>query len=305
MRARLTASVVFALTAWTPQGAAGDGAPGDPETPTGAPQSASLRVRADNWSRHRTPKAGPAHAIGSYTNGCLQGGVSLPPSGRGYEVLRPGRHRWFGHPDLVAYVRRLGAEVKRRRLGILLVGDLAQPRGGPTPFGHRSHQSGLDVDIGYTYPSWLVRRKITAAERESLPLPAVVDLRTKALNAAWKPGIAGLLALAASDPAVDRIFVHPAVKRELCARPPPEAQWLQKVRPWWGHHDHFHVRLRCPAESNDCQPQEPLPPGDGCAALDWWFTEDARRTQQQRRDLAAEEARQPPPLPSACGALLD
>jgi penicillin-insensitive murein endopeptidase len=46
------------------------------------------------------------------------------------------------------------------------------------------------------------------------------------------------------------------------------------VRPWWGHAEHFHIRIGCPAESSDCKPQPPPDAGDGCGhALDFWFKE--------------------------------
>ena len=57
------------------------------------------------------------------------------------------------------------------------------------------------------------------------------------------------------------------------------APWLARVRPWWSHHDHFHVRLKCPGDSPLCQSQDPLPADAGCgAALAWWFSDDAQAT---------------------------
>ena len=51
---------------------------------------------------------------------------------------------------------------------------------------------------------------------------------------------------------------------------------MNKVRPFWGHNYHFHIRIACPAGETACQPQDPVPPGDGCdASLDWWFTDEA------------------------------
>ena len=51
---------------------------------------------------------------------------------------------------------------------------------------------------------------------------------------------------------------------------------MNKVRPYWGHNYHFHIRIVCPAGETMCQPQDPVPPGDGCdKSLDWWFTEEA------------------------------
>jgi penicillin-insensitive murein endopeptidase len=253
------------------------------------------------WSKLRRPAPGPARAIGSYSNGCLQGAVALPPTGPGFEVLHLQRYRRYGHPLLVQYVRRLAATVKRQKLGMLLVGDLAQPRGGPTLTGHRSHQSGLDVDIGYAHPPWLLQRRLKAAERETLFPPAVVDLAKRALNPTWNPKIPRILEAAARDPAVDRIFVHAAIKRTLCTTGKTRPEWLRTLRPWWGHHDHFHVRLKCPPGDSDCQSQDPLPAGDGCDALDWWFTDDSSRARTERQGQAA--AAPPPSLPAACQSI--
>lgn len=254
------------------------------------------------WSEQTAPARGTAEAIGGYSGGCLQGARSLPPSGPGYEVIRLGRKRHFGHPSLVSYVRRLGAALKKKRLGVLIVGDLAQPRGGPTPTGHRSHQSGLDVDLGYRFPPWTEKRRPTPAEREALELEAVVDLGTRSLTPAWQSRIVRVLELAASDPLVDRIFVHPAIKREVCAqsRLATAGGWVRKLRPWYGHHDHFHVRLVCPPDSKECKGQEPLTADDGCGdSLRWWFTDQPRRAREQRQ--AAEQAAPgPPPLPARC-----
>ncbi len=84
-----------------------------------------------------------------------------------------------------------------------------------------------------------------------------------------------MLEAVARDDAVARIFVHPVVKRALCRRVDGERAWLRKLRPWWGHDHHFHVRLACPAGAGACRDQTPPPPGDGCdATLAWWFTDE-------------------------------
>jgi penicillin-insensitive murein endopeptidase len=44
------------------------------------------------------------------------------------------------------------------------------------------------------------------------------------------------------------------------------------VRPWYGHAEHFHVQIACPAGSAECKPQTPPRPSDGCGhELDFWF----------------------------------
>ena len=44
-------------------------------------------------------------------------------------------------------VQRNAGAARARGLPPLWIGDLSQPRGGPMPFGHASHQTGLDVDV--------------------------------------------------------------------------------------------------------------------------------------------------------------
>ena len=61
-------------------------------------------------------------------------------------------------------------------------------------------------------------------------------------------------------PQVARIFVHPAIKKALCQMAPQvgkDTSWLGKVRPWWNHHYHFHIRLTCPPGSEGCENQKP------------------------------------------------
>ncbi len=261
-----------------------------------------LGLVAKQWQAQRFPSSGAAAAIGTCSLGCLQGGATLPASGPGYEVIRLRRNRRYGHPDLVAYVRRLGVAAKKAKLGVVVVGDLSQPRGGPTPTGHRSHQTGLDADIGYTAPKGVRAGRLSAARREQLSSVAVIDLKTHKPTRSWNPRIVKLLALAASDPAVDRIFVNPAIKRMLCEGATANAPWQLRVRPWWAHHDHFHVRLKCPADSPLCVPQAP-PTGDGCGAgLAWWFGEAAGPARTRKKQTEAVEPE--PQLPLACGPLI-
>ncbi len=219
--------------------------------------------------------AGPvpmaARAIGSYARGCLAGAAQLPVNGPAWQAMRLSRNRTWGHPALIEYVERLARDAKERDgWPGLLVGDLAQPRGGPMLTGHASHQIGLDADI------WLKPmpdRTLSRTERERMS--AVSMLATDGLSVdpqVWTPGHVSLLRRAASYPDVARIFVHPAIKKALCEAAGADRGWLRKVRPWWGHHYHFHVRLNCPPGSDGCKDQAPPPPGDGCGAqLDEWY----------------------------------
>jgi len=236
------------------------------------PADAAQRV----FGREATPAAGPPEAIGAYERGCLEGAVALPADGPNWQVMRPSRNRAWGHPVLIALLERLAHTLPAAAdWPGLLVGDIAQPRGGPMLTGHGSHQIGLDADIWLTpMPS----RRLSAAERDEMPATDLVTADGKDVDeATWTPQHRRLLEAVAREPAVERIFVNPAIKRALCRTAGPDRSWLTKIRPWWGHNYHFHIRLFCPIGQPDCRPQTPPPAGDGCGReLDWWFTPEAR-----------------------------
>ena len=102
----------------------------------------------------------PAQVFGGHARGCLAGGEALPLDGDGWQVMRPSRNRFWGHPELIAFIESFAASVHAAGWPGLLIGDLAQPRGGPMTGGHRSHQTGLDVDI------WFLARTAAAAVRQ-------------------------------------------------------------------------------------------------------------------------------------------
>ncbi|MFI3189565.1 MAG: penicillin-insensitive murein endopeptidase [Methylococcales bacterium] len=258
-------------------------------------------VVAQRWAKITQPTQGIAQSIGTYTAGCLSGAAMLPNDGTGYQVMRLSRKRFYGHPDLTHFIENLGQSSYTQQLGTILVGDLGQPRGGPTVSGHRSHTSGLDVDMWFLLSPEAASRPLTATEREKWSAPSVllghsddIDLRH------WSIANEQILELAANMPEVDRIFVNPSVKRHLCNQVGGKRDWLRKIRPWYKHDDHFHVRLKCPADSKDCQNQDPLPQGDGCdAKLAWWFTQEAKNPPPSPITEPVE-----PILPILCDAVL-
>lgn len=234
---------------------------------------------ANNWAliKQATQIGDSAQSIGSYTAGCLSGAVSLPPNGVGYQLMRPSRGRSYGHPDLVRFIENIAQTMHTQHWGVLLIGDLGQPRGGPTPSGHRSHQTGLDVDMWYLLSQQAATRSLAFDERETWSAPSVLVAKSDAIDDnQWSSTHEKILEAAARSPEVDRIFVNPSVKRLLCTHKSGH-NWLRKIRPWWRHDDHFHVRLKCPVNNKNCAGQAPLPESDGCdASLAWWFSEEAK-----------------------------
>jgi penicillin-insensitive murein DD-endopeptidase len=269
----------------------------------------STQVAADSsshlWGKVTTPAPGAPRAIGYYSTGCVQGARALPLDGPGYQVMHPSRTRHFGHPDLIDFIARLGQAVHAKGLAPLLIADLSQPRGGRARGGHASHQTGLDVDIWYWHPNPKAAHPLSSKDRERLRARSILDGKAGTIRAQWKTRVTEALRATAADPRVTRIFVHPIIKRDLCADADGERAWLGKVRPWYGHDDHFHVRLACPTDSPDCQPQEATPPGDGCGEdLDWWFDKEAQAERLKARAEYRAKVVSEPKLPPQCEALI-
>jgi len=265
-------------------------------------QAMLARLPADAAKRvfglESSPAPGPARPIGDYTKGCVAGAVQLPADGPTWQVMRPSRNRAWGHPLLIAYLERVAASLPAAGWPGLLVGDIGQPRGGPMLTGHASHQVGLDADIWFTP---MPDRRLSAVERDNMPATDLVNADGSGVDPrVWRPQYRQLLETFAKQPEVERIFVNPAIKRALCRDAGTDRSWLERVRPWWGHNYHFHVRLACPRGEPECHSQEPPPSGDGCGAdLDWWFTRDTKNLVPREPALGPRLSDMPP----ACAAL--
>ena len=254
-----------------------------------------IATTSNTWSNIPAPSDGEAESIGGYANGCLNGGEALPAEGRGYQVVRLSRNRYYGHPALIDFIQDLGNRVADKNLGLMLVADMNQPRGGPMPSGHSSHQSGLDADI------WLpLDYKRIDGKRDHLKSVAMADRHKFTMNYdAWSDRQGELIRLAAEDPRVARIFLNPRIKMELCNMEWEDRRWLRKIRPWFKHHSHFHVRLKCPSGNAACKNQAPPPAGDGCGKeLAEWHP-DKRKLWKKS---SGKKSR--PPLPQQCNQVL-
>ncbi len=229
------------------------------------------------FGKARTPAHLAPQPIGFYSRGCAAGNVALALTGDAWQVMRPSRNRFWGQPRLIRFLKTFARKAKRE-IGWngLMIGDLSQPRGGPMTSGHASHQIGLDADI------WLMEmpnRVLSMRERETISAILMTTDRKHINPKRFTVRHAMLLRMAARFPQVQRIFVHPPIKKYLCdwaRRNGDMGPWLAKIRPYYGHNYHFHVRLRCPKGATYCKDQgDPKEPdGTGCGRnLAYWYSD--------------------------------
>jgi penicillin-insensitive murein endopeptidase len=216
----------------------------------------------------KTPAPLAARSIGFYAKGCLAGAAALPTDGPAWQAMRLSRNRNWGHPDLVALIEKLAVEAKEHDgWPGLLVGDISQPRGGPMLTGHASHQVGLDADVWFTP---MPDRTLTHKEREELSATSMLAEDRVSVNPkVWTEAHVRLLKRVAGYKAVERVLVHPAIKKAVCeaSKDEKDRDWLSKIRPYWGHYYHFHVRVACPKGSPGCEHQPSVDDdNDGCGA---------------------------------------
>jgi len=180
-------------------------------------------------------RLGPA-IVGLPNRGSLLNPITLE-SGDGIEVMNDERR--FATAVTVSSLRAAVAEVEREFPGsVLRVGDISGRRGGYIR-PHRSHQAGVDADIGFYYRTpakWYT--KANAANLDCAKTWALL----KALVAQGTVeyvfvdrSVQALLreyALAQGEPRefLDALFESPAKKDTL-------------IRHAWGHLTHFHARF--------------------------------------------------------------
>ena len=194
---------------------------------------------------------------GEYANGCIDGAVELK-AGRNYQLQIWGKNRHYGHPEHVDFILDLVKDAKKHNLPDLLIGDMSGPVGGAfAKSSHGSHQPGLDVVISFDFAT----PKKTQYELTHPDDIYIVDTKNRPTSY-FNQDRATLIYLAAIDPRVERIFVAPGIKKRMCQLyldKDMDLTWLSKVRPWFGHRGHMHVRLGCPKDSPYCVKQKPNP----------------------------------------------
>lgn len=213
-------------------------------------------------------------AIGSYVttredgDGKIENADKLSDTGKGYRKLYPQRDRDFGTGMLVSLIENASAYFVGKLYpgAIVVVGDLSQEKGGKLRGSrHKSHQSGLDVDMPYIgtykFESVVLNGKLKP------DFDYAKNWNYFRLIASQQIVLGGV-----QQTVLNRVFVDQAVKKGFCAwakkngiiNKPFDAEILRRLRAEPGHKDHFHVRLKCSPYYPLCRNQPDPPPGTGC-----------------------------------------
>jgi murein endopeptidase len=191
---------------------------------------------------------GPTESLGQPWNGKLVNGERMP-RGEGYQLRRP--QRAFGASHVVEHLQHAIAEVRALypEVHTLAIGDLSQ-RGGGKIGDHHSHQSGLDVDVGFYFT------RVPAGYPDTF-VDASNDLD---LQATWAL-LTSFTRSSDLDTGVQMIFLDYDVQARLYKfakqRGTPDADLAAIfqyprgkdtlagiVRHWPHHADHLHVRFK-------------------------------------------------------------
>jgi murein endopeptidase len=209
------------------------------------------RERAALGERATSPAADDhagSASIGEPWHGRLEHAHHLEV-GDGYVVRHPARA--YGAPHVIDYLRHAIAEVRALYPDVhtLAIGDISAEHGGKIS-DHRSHQSGLDVDVGFYFTH------VPAGYPDGF---AAADAHID-LEATWAL-LAAFARTAARDDGVSIIFLDYDVQRRLYefararGTPDDELELMFQyphgdgaltglVRHWPEHANHFHVRFK-------------------------------------------------------------
>ncbi|MBA3396075.1 MAG: penicillin-insensitive murein endopeptidase [Deltaproteobacteria bacterium] len=214
-----------------------------------AASRAPTDARADSQATDAEINLDPSsRSLGVPWRGRLRGAERLP-AGEGYRIRRPTRA--FGAAHVVDHLQRAITIVRALYPDVhtLAIGDLSAQHGGKLD-NHRSHQSGLDVDLGFYFHA----------------MPAGYPDRFASANADLDLGATWALLTAFArtsdlDDGVQMIFLDHAVQARLYKwarnRGTPDDQLADilqyprgkdtqvgLVRHWPHHGDHLHVRFK-------------------------------------------------------------
>lgn len=175
--------------------------------------------------------------------------------------VHPYRKRYYGSFEMMETLIKLASASKAMpRAANLWVGDVSNKNGKRiTDSGHKSHQNGLDVDIGYAMTRGQTGGFVDIVTgKGGLIADHQMSETWGQFKAVWDMKV------------TDRIFIGAVVKRHVCKHAKKEGEYekygqlLRHMRPTPGHDNHYHLRIKCTPNQPRCRMIGPPPTGTGC-----------------------------------------
>lgn len=225
------------------------------------------------------PSQVPNQAVGAHNRGHLEKGAQLPTQGPGYQV-RNGKVRSHGTNSMIESIQLAAAAMVQAspQGSDIVIADISNPTGGRLANRsgrfHASHQTGLDADIAFPMKNgqagdlWAACSSGGGRCARGQGVSANFDTERF-----WT--FASSMVCQPQEPVI-AMFIDTEIKRHLCAwaraKFPSELnnpsscvfKTLRAMKYEPGHHNHVHVRLKCPGNPDCRNATVSLGKGTGC-----------------------------------------
>lgn len=205
-------------------------------------------------------------AIGTVNAGRLERATDILGYQKAYpetnlNILRPDRQTHYGTIEMAYLVAKMGKYTKAIAPShALRMGDVSKKSGGSLG-SHKSHTNGLDADIAYYFKADKTMTTFGSALKGGKPIGDWMMAQQ------WR-----LFKYAVSSKFVDRIFIHPTLKKSLCSYAQSQGEMstdlaketLRRLVPEVNHYNHFHMRVKCSESQVRCRQMADPKPGTGC-----------------------------------------
>lgn len=206
-------------------------------------------------------------AVGFYSDGQLVDGESMAETGEGYiQMYREDDQIWATR-QILNLIQATAVDMAKKYPGRdrMQVEAMSLKNGGEVG-GHGSHENGLDVDIQYFKLNNVEHDPIATGRKYADSM--VIGKKASPnfdVERNWE-----LVKTLHKHGKVQRIFMDQVLKKQICIYVKAKKdlktniEALRSIRHVENHHDHMHVRLRCPPEMKKCVAQQDPPAGSGC-----------------------------------------
>jgi murein endopeptidase len=249
--------------------------PNNPESAT-PPEGGKDRIPSEAEAQTLINQKFRDQSIGAHSRGTLKQPTNLLAvvqklgERSRIRVVHPNQKNYFGNYGTVEFLVKSSLLLNRLSPGMMLeVGDLSDENGGRLR-PHKSHQNGLDIDVGYFFNG----KKDHYYGLSSTKGKGLSDDFDRSLHWKFFKSV-----MTYYHDKVYFILVHPSVKQAMCTEAakagdlvkgkeidPIVFHTLRRLVPERGHYNHFHVRLKCPNKDERCvQTKRDLAVSVGCS----------------------------------------